>query len=240
MKYLNTLIIILISLLISCSSGQDPLIGITMDYNSPRYSIHKTYVDAVRENGGRVRLIPCSDDADLLRRELKELDGIIFIGGADYEPSWYGKTLHPSMSLMDPHRGSFDSLFIQLALESGKPVLGICAGQQLLAIATGGKLFRDIPGHRNVQHPISIQPASRMESLYGSEMTVNSWHHQCVDPAYLHADFRVTAWSADSIAEAIEYQGKQWIMGTQFHPERLPREERDRLFSLFIRAAGKK
>jgi len=239
MKYYISLIISVLVLFSSCSSPSEPLIGITMDYSSPRYSIHKTYLDAVRENGGRVRLIPCTDDIDLLRRELKEVDGIIFIGGADYEPSWYGKTLHPSMTLMDPHRGSFDSLFMHLALESGKPILGICAGQQLLAIMTGGKLFRDIPGHRNVQHPISILPSSRMESLYGSEMTVNSWHHQCVDPAYLPADFRITAWSPDSIAEAIEYTGKQWIMGTQFHPERLPREERDRLFTLFIRAAGK-
>lgn len=229
----------LLILLSACSADKEPVIGLTMVYWKNNYSVHKTYVDAVRENGGRPRLIPCSEDEALLRKELKELDGIIFIGGRDYDPGWYGKTLHPSMELMDPHRGRFDSLFMHLALESGKPILGVCAGEQLLNIATGGKLIRDIPNHRGVEHGIRILPDSKLQTLYGDSLLVNSWHHQCVEPEYLNPDFRITAWSADSIVEAIEFTGKQWILGTQFHPERLPREQRDKLFSLFIREAAK-
>ncbi|MDX9780855.1 MAG: gamma-glutamyl-gamma-aminobutyrate hydrolase family protein [Candidatus Neomarinimicrobiota bacterium] len=233
------LLLLLVFLLIACSGDREPLIGLSMDYRQNHYSIHKTYVDAVRENGGRVRLIPCSDDEALLRKELKEIDGIILIGGQDYDPAWYGKTIHPSMSLMDPHRGRFDSLFVHLALESGKPILGVCAGEQLLNIATGGKLIRDIPGHRGTEHMIYIESDSRLQALYGDSLLVNSWHHQCVEPGFLNPDFRITAWSADSIVEAVEYTGRQWILGTQFHPERLPCEQRDRMFSLFIREAAK-
>lgn len=236
---IRILSLVLILFLAACSADKEPVIGVTMVYRPNNYSVHKTYVDAVRENGGRVRLIPCSEDEALLRKELKELDGIIFIGGRDYDPGWYGKDLHPSMAVIDPHRGRFDSLFIQLALESGKPILGVCAGEQLIAIATGGKLIRDIPNHRGVEHMIRILPDSRLQALYGDSLLVNSLHHQCVEPEFLNQDFRITAWSADSIVEAIEYRGKQWILGTQFHPERLPREQRDQLFSLFIREAAK-
>lgn len=233
------LLLVLAFLLSACSADKEPIIGITMVYWKNNYSIHKTYVDAVRENGGRARLIPCSEDEALLRKELKELDGIVFIGGRDYDPSWYGKTMHPSMELMDPHRGRFDSLFMHLALESGKPILSVCAGEQLLNIATGGKLIRDIPNHRGTEHMIRIEEDSRLHALYGDSLLVNSWHHQCVEAEFLNPDFCITAWSPDSIVEAIEYRGKRWILGTQFHPERLPREKRDQLFSLFIREAAK-
>ncbi len=235
MKRLALLLLLPLFFLSSCSLSPEPLIGITMAYWEGKYSIDKSYVDAIRDNGGRVRIIPCSEDESLLRRELKELDGIVFIGGRDYFPEWYGKEMHASMTLMDSHRARFDSLFMHLALESGKPVLGICAGEQLMNIATGGKLIRDIPGHRGVEHGITIVPGSRMALLYGTEMTVNSWHHQCVEAPFLHPDFQVTAWSADSIVEAIEHRGDQWIMGTQFHPEKFPRAERDKFFKLFLR-----
>lgn len=239
MKHPSRIILLVLLLLTGCTSRQSPVIGLTMAYWDGKYSINKSYVDAIRDNGGEVRIIPCSDNADLLRRQLKELDGIVFIGGRDYIPEWYGKTLHPSMTVMDTHRASFDSLFIHLALESGKPILGICAGEQLLNIASGGKLFQDIPDHRGVQHSIYITPSTRLAALYGDSMMVNSWHHQCVDPDHLHPDYIISAWSADSIVEAIEYSGKQWIMGTQFHPERFPIDQRDKLFTLFIQETQK-
>lgn len=226
-------------LLLSCSVEHQPVIGMTMSYWEGKYTINKSYVDAIRENGGRVRLIPCSEDETLLRKEISELDGFVFIGGRDYIPQWYGKDIHSSMVVMDLHRASFDSLFIHLALESGKPILGICGGEQLLNIVTGGKLFRDILGHRGVKHMIYTEDNSLIAELYGDSILVNSTHHQCVDPAYLNENFKITAWSADSIVECIEFQGEQWILGTQFHPERLPIEQRDKLISLFIQETKK-
>jgi putative glutamine amidotransferase len=106
-------------------------------------------------------------------------------------------------------------------------------------IATGGKLFRDIPNHRGVKHMIHAETNSMIHDLYGDSILVNSWHHQCVDPAYLNENYLVTAWSADSIVECIEWQGDQWMMGTQFHPERLPEEQRDKLITLFIHECWK-
>lgn len=238
-KLLLLTTIITFTLFLSCSQDKVPVIGMTMSYWQGNYSINKTYVDAIRENGGRVRLIPCSDDQELISQNIKELDGFVFIGGRDYIPEWYGKDMHPTMVTMDLHRAAFDTLFMAMAIESGKPILGICAGEQLMGIATGGKLIRDIPNHRGVEHMIHTVDGSKIHELFGDSLRVNSWHHQCIEPKYLNENFNITAWSPDSIVECIEWQGDQWMLGTQFHPERLPEEQRDKLISLFILECGK-
>ncbi len=232
-------LLIAIITLFSCSANTDPVIAIGSSYWNGKYYINKSYIDAIRENGGRVRLIPCTDDKDLLLEEFKDADAFIFIGGRDYFPHWYGKDMHPTMTVMHEHRASFDSLYIHLAFASGKPMLGICAGEQLMNIATGGKLFRDIPNHRGVEHMIDIKKNSRLHDLFGDSLMVNSWHHQCVDPAYLSDKFKITAMSRDSIVECIEFVSDQWVMGTQFHPEKLDNEQRNKLFKMFINESSK-
>jgi len=235
MKKLLLITLIISTLFLSCSRQKNPVIGLTMSYWEGKYIVNKSYVDAIRENGGRVRLIPCTDDVDLIEQEISEMDGFVFVGGRDYIPEWYGKDMHSSMVKMDLHRAAFDTLFMKMAIESGKPILGICAGEQLMNIATGGKLIRDIPGHRGVKHTIRLEKSSKIAELFGDSMTVNSWHHQCVEPAYLNENFKVTAWSADSIVECIEWQGDQWMLGTQFHPERLPKDQRDKIIGMFLK-----
>jgi len=234
MKKILLLTIIIASFFYSCSKQAAPVIGMTMSYWEGKYAINKSYVDAIRDNGGRVRLIPCTDDPELLQKEIDELDGIVFIGGRDYIPEWYGKKMHPTMVTMDLHRAAFDTLFMNMAFESGKPVLGICAGIQLMNIVTDGKLFRDIPDHRGVDHIIYTVKGSIINDIYGDTSMVNSSHHQSVDPAFLNDHFKVTAWSADSTVECIEWQGDKWIVGTQFHPERLPKAQRDKIIGTFL------
>ena len=239
MKKSLLVFIITFTILFSCSREKAPVIGMNMSYWEGKYSINKSYVDAIRENGGRVRLIPCTDDIDLLREEIKDVDGFVFIGGSDYMPEWYGKEMHHSIVLMDLHRASFDTLFMNMAFDAGKPILGICAGEQLMVIATGGKLIRDISGHRGVEHKIHTVKGSMINELFGDSLLVNSWHHQCVEPENLNKNFTVTAWSPDSIVECIEWQGDPWMLGTQFHPERMPKEQRDMLIRFFLNQCRK-
>ena len=239
MKKLLLITIIFTSIFLSCSKQDAPVIGMTMTYWEGKYILNKSYVDAIRENGGRVRVIPCTEDIGLLKQEIREMDGFVFTGGRDYIPEWYGKDMHSSMVTMDLHRAAFDTLFMKMAIESKKPILGICAGEQLMAIATGGKLIRDISGHRGVEHTIYTEENSLINELFGDSLLVNSWHHQCVEAQYLNDNFKISALSSDSIVECIEWQGDQWILGTQFHPERLPEDQRNKIIMEFLKECKK-
>jgi putative glutamine amidotransferase len=82
---------------------------------------------------------------------------------------------------------------IRSALESGKPILGICRGAQLLNVACGGTLLQDLSEAPNrclkhfqngrqyeVMHQVKTAAGSILEHLLGSEFLVNSSHHQAI------------------------------------------------------------
>ncbi|MCS7384951.1 MAG: gamma-glutamyl-gamma-aminobutyrate hydrolase family protein, partial [archaeon GB-1867-097] len=49
--------------------------------------------------------------------------------------------------------------------------------------------------------------------------------------------FKATAWAEDGVIEAIEYLGDTFILGVQWHPERMINGEMIKLFKAFIEAA---
>jgi putative glutamine amidotransferase len=65
---------------------------------------------------------------------------------------------------------------------------------------------------------------------------VNSLHHQCVETP--GAGMRVCARSPDGLTEAIESDGPGFLVGVQWHPEKLEGEARLALFRALARAAS--
>ncbi|MGM9628601.1 MAG: gamma-glutamyl-gamma-aminobutyrate hydrolase family protein [Faecousia sp.] len=119
---------------------------------------------------------------------------------------------------------------------SGKPMLCICLGMQVLTIALGGDLYQDIPtqlpseiAHAKpintleerwrILHCVQTAEGSLIRHLTGAgEISVNSIHHQAVKT--LAPGFSATAWAPDGIIESVESDtGK--ILGVQWHPENL-------------------
>ena len=110
----------------------------------------------------------------------------------------------------------------------------------------GGSLIQDIPTehmsdvkvvHRNKPlmqyHEIHVQPDSVLHALLGVDsVTVNSWHHQAVKR--LAPGFTISARTNDGIVEAIELEGARFVLGVQFHPEKM-RPEDPRWNALFAR-----
>ena len=119
---------------------------------------------------------------------------LLLIGGPDYHPDAYGGQAQPAKLLMDRRRHEADLLLAREVLRRGLPVLGICGGLQLLVIARGGALVQDIPsawpqplahaatGAEPCLHPVSVVPGSRLHDLVGGSLTVNSFHHQAIQP----------------------------------------------------------
>lgn len=181
---------------------------------------------------------------------LEELQAILLTGGGDVDPGRYGQAPHCRLGPVDRIRDEFELCLARLALGEGIPVLGICRGAQVLGIATGGQLLQDIasqtrcahkhapgPGERTTHHWVRIAEGSRLREIVGAaKLRVNSHHHQA--NAVLGPRMRPVAWSQDGVIEAIEGVGEAFVMGVQWHPERMPRAPRQRqLIAAFLAAA---
>jgi len=214
------------------------------------------YFRAVREAGAEPLEISLADPAGLKKR-LQEFDGFVLPGSpSDVDPALYGQTKHQKTKDLDAKRDSTDEAILRTAFETGKPVLAICYGCQRLNVYLGGSLIQDIaaekPGalrHGNTDlppgvvkgdaaHEVRFVANSRLASLNGSlEGRINSSHHQSIDlPG---KNLRVTSMAPDGIVEGVEWTGdKNWVVGVQWHPERMPNDAlAERLFEDFVAAA---
>src|SRR5207244_11284391 len=123
-----------------------PIIGLTTYAEDARFGLQDTfaavlplsYVHAVHETGGRAVLItPDDPDPEIL----DGVDGIMFTGGSDVDPALYGAEPHGATRIK-PQRDRAEILLLRAAAEAGVPLLGICRGMQLMAVAYGGRLHQ--------------------------------------------------------------------------------------------------
>jgi len=234
--------------------------------------VHLDYPDAVAAAGGWPLCLPALDDPDFLREVLPMLDGVLFVGGADYDPEHYGGHSQPAEELVAPRRDRFDLELARRVLEdTDLPVLGICGGCQLLWIACGGGLVQDIrtewavPGgglplpHTNrerpesdfhrYRHAVQLAPESLAAVAVGhppgNRVETNSFHHQAADPARPARRLVVSGRAEDGVVEAVEpgpdadwKRSGRFVLGVQWHPERMRDEEpQRRLFEALVASA---
>lgn len=156
---------------------------------------------------------------------LDKIDGLIICGGNDICPDFYGMENQGSVN-MDRERDELELTITKAFLDTGKPILGICRGYQLLNVALGGTLIQHIKsadshiaknGADSV-HKISAAEGTVLNKLYKNTFYVNSSHHQAL--LTLGQGLFVTAVADDGVIEAIEHESKPYI-GVQFHPERM-------------------
>ncbi|MFC4145447.1 gamma-glutamyl-gamma-aminobutyrate hydrolase family protein [Micromonospora mangrovi] len=189
----------------------------------PATLVPQAYVRAVTAAGGRTVVLPPDDvDADVVG----VLDGLLLAGGADVEPARYAQPRDPRTEAR-PDRDAGELTLLAAALAVDLPVLGVCRGMQLLAVAHGGALHQHLPdvvghdGHRPAPgvygaHPVRFAPGSRAGSVLAGIDRVNSYHHQAVaDPGRL----TVSGWADDGVVEAVEDPGRRFLLGVQWHPE---------------------
>jgi putative glutamine amidotransferase len=111
-------------------------------------------------------------------------------------------------------------------MELKLPILGICAGLQLMNIATGGKLIQHldtVEQHLGEKyHPVKIGHSRWLSKIFNTDrLIVNSNHHQGIDKDYIGQGFTPVAWAEDGQIEALEYDCNQFVLGIQWHPERI-------------------
>ncbi len=153
-------------------------------------------------------------------------------GHFDIHPQHYGRAATSRLDATDAARTDMEIALARDCIRLEIPVLGVCGGLQVLAVASGGTLVQDIltehPGALDHEqptdptepwHPVQLDAASRLASM-GEVIQVNSTHHQAVeDPG----EMVVTGRAPDGICEVIELPSHRFCVGVQWHPELLDR-----------------
>lgn len=214
-----------------------PLIGLTLDSEpaggwskQPWYAIRQNYCDAITAAGGLPVCLP--HEPELALAYLEHIQGVVVTGGAfDVDPSLFGATVkHASVTTKD-RRTAFELALMRGLLEKDLPILGICGGQQLLAVALGGSLIQHIPEEipsdipheqpnprTEAGHEVIVAANTLLHRIVGQErIAVNSAHHQAVKA--VPASILVNARAPDGVIEGIEDPARRFCLGVQWHPE---------------------
>ena len=210
-----------------------PRIGLTLDVDEAgaTYLLKRAYAEAVAAAGGLA--LPLPHHPGEVPELLALCEALVVTGGDfDIEPGLYGERRRPGCGPARGERTAFELALVRLALARGVPVLGVCGGMQLLAVALGGTLHQDLEadlglgGHQQPaskdrpSHPVVVEPGTLLAGLVGAgELAVNSTHHQAVrEPG---RGVVVSARAPDGVIEAIEVPAQPFALGVQWHPEAL-------------------
>jgi len=210
-----------------------PVIGITAYTEPARWGawdeiatlVPADYPAAVQATGAHAVVLPADPDpAEVVAR----LDGLIVAGGADLDASLYGREPHPTNDVPRSARDAHELAAYRAARARGIPVLGICRGIQVMAVAHGGTLVQHLPDlvdadtHRPAPgvysaHGARFADGSLVARVFGTtKMDVNSSHHQAVDDP---GDLTITGWADDGTVEVCEDPTAPFVIGVQWHPE---------------------
>jgi len=230
----------------------NPIIGIPA-VNKTAARNFKNYEKAIEEHDGEVCFLIQGEQP--ITDFIAAIDALLLPGGGDLHPDYFNQEWHPKLKYVDVDRDELELSLFKEAIEKETPVFGICRGIQVMNVGMGGSLYQDIESeypqdalthpkvqNEDSQHQIEIEPESMLEKIIGVEINVvNSAHHQALDK--IGEGFVVTARSTDGIIEAVEDPSKRFVVGVQYHPERMLetdkfREHRRKLFEAFIQAAA--
>lgn len=233
-----------------------------VEFGDPSLSLSLRYPKALAACGGVPLVMPVTDDVAMVAEYVRRADGVLLTGGDDLDPEIYGAGLPAGIKAkarQTPDGGArdrFELIVVDEVLRQRKPLLAICRGHQLLNVALGGTLFVDLPSQKPSEtrhsrmdcktdpvHDVRLAADSLLARLAGARtMGVNSTHHQAINR--VAKKLRAVAKGPDGVVEAVEEKQPgelaPFLLGVQFHPERLmDRYPQHRaIFEAFIAACG--
>ncbi|HMA68366.1 MAG TPA: gamma-glutamyl-gamma-aminobutyrate hydrolase family protein [Candidatus Mcinerneyibacterium sp.] len=223
---------------------KNPVIGITSSlmfmnnqYRFPEYKriyINEDYVRAIENSGGIPIIIPIDSKQSNINYYLSKINGLLLTGGVDINPEHYGEKPHEKIGKIINERDSLDFTLLEKALNKKIPVLGICRGMQLINVYFGGSLYQDKslnkkftlnhyqnnPEPSTLGHSVNIKGKTKLHGIVkNTNFKVNSYHHQFIKR--IGTKLKISAISSDGSIEGLESNNSQFIIGIQWHPERI-------------------
>ncbi|KAK1660587.1 hypothetical protein QYE76_048746 [Lolium multiflorum] len=192
------------------------------------------HLDLIVGYGAVPVIVPRVDGVHTMLDSFEPIHGVLLCEGEDIDPSLYDndkdgltpeqleavRRLHPSDAAVDHEKDSIELLLARRCLERGIPFLGICRGSQVLNVACGGSLYQDVdqelPSHASNtavchmdyadydghRHPVRVLPGTPL----------HEWFADSLDGDEMMGFYDPDAYSPG--------EGK-FMMGLQFHPERM-------------------
>ena len=228
------------------------IIGIlpSVDKNKNSTALYH-YVCSIEQAGGTPIVLPYCETDSVLDDFVRLCDGFCFAGGSDIDPARYGEEKKETCGDIIEPRDDFDFRAFNKILKTGKPILGICRGAQLINVALGGTLYQDIPSeitteikHRQTEadevrtHEVHIAENTPLYKILGqAQIGVNSFHHQAAKK--LGAGLISIAKADDGVHEAYYLPSHRYLLAVQWHPERLYDENSGKIFKDFVNASNR-
>lgn len=212
-------------------------IALSVSYTEKVQGTASPYVRALMVAGAGADEIELVSASDAKRVRAEEYDGILFAGGDDVDPSFYGEARRHEDVHDDRARDEFEFALLDRALACRLPIFGICRGVQMINVKFGGTLYQDLnrdatpqlehgqadlgKSSQEATHGVLVtDPQSSLGAIVHGSCRVNSLHHQVVKR--LGRGLKVTARSEDGFVEAVESaDGYPFLVAVQWHPEEM-------------------
>lgn len=206
-------------------------------------TVKPAYLDAIWEFGGIPTLLSPRTDDEYVNEVVNSFDGFLFCGGVDIDPSYYGEEINGSENICSL-RDEFEKKLFDAAYKSGKPILGICRGMQVINVFLGGSLHQHIENHSQdegrgiLTHGVTVNEGGLLHKIEGrGHIEVNSFHHQVVNVLAPCLDIDGSS-DGDVYIEAFHHKDHPFLLGVQWHPEDYFKESETsgKIFEEFIGA----
>lgn len=176
-----------------------------------------------------------------INKASSKYDGLVIPGGYDIDPALYNEKKVFDIKQEDEQRTALELALLAEMIKKGTPIIGICYGMQLMNVFFKGTLYQDISlraersfVHNEGMHDINICKNSFLEQ---GTFSVNSTHHQAIKD--LGAGLRPFGYTGEGIIEAFFLENYGFLMGVQWHPERMESGISKKVFEVFVNACRK-